>query len=359
MNMAKKVVLLVGTKKGLFVAESAAARKDWDIRGPFCDAWPVNHAAYDAKSGTIFATGLNAWYGPAIWKSTDLGQTWTHSSEGLTYGEGEDPIAAVWLIKPAGDVIYAGVEPAGLFKSLDGGDTWEHVRGLRDTPTRPHWQPGGGGLMVHTMEVDPRDPNHLYVGISVAGVLESRDGGATWEPRNEGIEFDAPAEVPGISNCAHHFELDKVNPDVMFQQSHSGMFISKDAGATWTRVEAGLPSSFGFPAVAHPRKSGSYFIAPLNGDQVGRYMPDASTAFYRTDDFGSTWRALRNGLPQENAYFGVLRQAMAADSFEPAGVYAGTSTGHLFASADEGESWSEMASYFPSISSVEAAVIDS
>lgn len=356
--MSKNVVLLVGTKKGLFVAQAEAERTEWDVRGPFCEAWPINHAAHDPNTGAIFAGGGNAWYGPAVWKSNDLGQTWTHSSEGITYGEGGEPITTVWLVKPAGDVIYAGVEPAGLFKSLDGGETWKHVEGLRNHPSRPHWQPGGGGLILHTMEVDPRDPNHLYIGISTAGVFESKDGGETWEPRNRGIEFDFPTESPETANCAHHFELDRQNPDVMFQQSHSGMFVSKDSGANWTRVESGLPSSFGFPAVAHPHRSGTFYIAPLNGDQVGRYMPDGATAVYRTDDSGSTWRALRNGLPQQGAYFGVLRQAMAADTLQPAGIYAGTSTGHLFASPDEGESWSEVASYFPTISSVEAAVVE-
>ena len=356
--MAKKVVLLVGTKKGLFLAESDEARSNWDVRGPFCDAWPVNHAAFDPATNTIYSAGLNAWYGPAIWKSTDLGASWTHSSEGLTYGEGADPLTTAWLVKPAGNLIYAGVEPAGLFRSSDAGATWEHVQGLRDHPSRPHWQPGGGGLMVHTMEVDPRDPNHMYVGISVAGVFETKDGGATWTPRNNGVDFDFPTEVPDIANCAHHFELDRVNPDVMFQQSHAGMFLSKDGGANWARVESGLPSTFGFPAVSHPRRSGCYYIAPLNGDQVGRFMPDGATAIYRTQDYGESWQALRKGLPQEGAYFGVLRQAMATDGLDPAGIYAGSSTGHLFASNDEGESWSEIASYFPTISSVEAAVVE-
>lgn len=356
--MARNVVLLVGTKKGLFVADSPVARTDWQIRGPFCDAWPIHHAAYDPKSGAILAGGGNAWFGPAVWKSTDLGKTWTHSSEGFTYGEGEEPITTVWLVKPAGDVIYAGVEPAGLFKSTDGGETWRHVEGLRNHATRPFWMPGGGGLILHTMEVDPRDPNHLYIGISTAGVFESKDGGETWETRNEGIRVDFPTEVDGIANCAHHFELDRKNPDVLFQQSHQGMYISKDGGANWTCVESGLPSSFGFPAVAHPHRSGTYYIAPLNGDSTGRFMPDAATAVYRTDDYGESWRALRSGLPQEGAYFGILRQAMSADTLEPAGIYAGSSTGHLFASNDEGESWRELASYFPTISSVEAAVIE-
>lgn len=356
--MAKKVVLLVGTKKGLFLAESDEQRASWDVRGPFCDAWPVNHAAYDPATNTIYAAGLNAWFGPAIWKSTDLGTSWSHSSEGLTYGEGADPLTAAWLIKPAGHVVYAGVEPAGLFKSSDGGVNWEQVQGLRDHPSRPHWQPGGGGLMVHTMEVDPRDPNHMYVGISVAGVFETTDGGATWAPRNNGVDFDFPTEVPDIANCAHHFELDRKEPDVIFQQSHAGMFISRDRGANWTRVESGLPSTFGFPAVSHPHKAGCYYIAPLNGDQVGRFMPDGATAIYRTQDYGQSWEPLRTGLPQEGAYFGVLRQAMATDGLKPPGIYAGSSTGHLFASADEGESWSEIASYFPMISSIEAYVVE-
>lgn len=353
-----KVILLVGTKKGLFLAESDERRASWEVRGPFCDAWPINHAAFDPETNAIYAAGGNAWYGPAVWKSSDLGATWTHSSEGLTYGEGAEPITTAWLVKPAGRTLYAGVEPAGLFKSTDAGATWDHVHGLRDHPSRPHWQPGGGGLMVHTMEVDPRNPEHLYVGISTAGVFETRDGGATWAPRNRGIDFDFPTEDPEIANCAHHFELDRANPEVLFQQSHAGMFLSKDAGANWVRVETGLPSSFGFPAVAHPRRGGCYYIAPLNGDQVGRYMPGAATAIYRTRDYGQSWEPLRKGLPQHGAYFGILRQAMATDGMDPAGLYAGSSTGHLFASADEGESWAEIASYFPTISSVEAAILD-
>ena len=356
--MAQKVILLIGTKKGLFLAESTPARDDWNIRGPFCDAWPINHAAYDPATGAILAAGGNAWFGPAVWKSMDMGRTWTHSSEGLNYAEGVDPIVSAWLVKPAGDVIYAGVEPAGLFKSTDGGETWTHVEGLTNHPSRPHWQEGGIGLVLHTIEVDPRDGNHLYVGVSTGGVFESEDGGETWEPRNNGIEADFPMEFEGIANCAHHFELDRKDPDVLFQQSHQGMYLSRDRGATWKRVESGLPSSFGFPAVAHPHRAGTYYIAPLNGDSVGRFMPDAAAAVYRTDDYGASWRSLRNGLPQEGAYFGILRQAMTADALTPAGLYAGTSTGHLFASADEGESWSEVASYFPLISSVEAAVVE-
>lgn len=356
--MAQRVMLLIGTKKGLFIAESGPERKKWTTRGPYCDAWPVQHAAYDPASGAILAAGMNAWFGPAIWKSGDLGQTWMHSSEGLTYGEGADPLTTAWIIRPAGSVVYAGVEPAGLFRSKDSGVTWEHVSGLRDHPSRPNWQPGGGGLMVHTIEVDPRDANHLYVGISTAGVFESGDRGASWTPRNDGIRIDFPAEDLEIANCTHHFELDSRDPNVIFQQSHAGMYLSRDCGASWQDVGDGLPSNFGFPAAAHPHRGGSYYIAPLNGADQGRFMPDTATAIYRTDDYGKNWRALRKGLPQEGAYFGVLRQAMATDKLEPAGVYFGSSTGHLFGSADEGESWNQIATYLPLISSVEAVVID-
>jgi photosystem II stability/assembly factor-like uncharacterized protein len=212
--------------------------------------------------------------------------------------------------------------------------------------------------MVHTMEIDSRDPDHLYVGISVAGVFESRDAGATWTPRNAGLPNPMPTENPEISNCCHHFELDAANPDVIMQQSHWGMFLSKDAGASWTEVPNGLPSTFGFPASVHPRKGGTYFLAPLNGDQVGRHMPDAAAAVYKTTDYGQSWKPFRKGLPQTGAYFGVMRQAMSTDTLDPAGVYFGSSTGHLFASADEGESWSEVASYLPAISSVDAYVIE-
>lgn len=359
--MSKTVGLLVGTKKGLFVARSSESRAAWEVDGPYCESWPITHATYDATRGAILAGGGDAWYGPAVWRSTDLGKTWTHSSDGLTYGEGEDPITNVWTVHAAHGVVYAGVEPAGLFRSDDGGLTWSHVKGLRDHPSRETWMPGGGGLILHTIAVHPQNANRIWVGISSVGMFETTDGGATWHPRNTGIPAAGPDEVAEeeTGQCIHHFELDPTNPDLMFQQNHMGQYKSTDGGKTWQNVGAGLPSTFGFGAAVHPRRSGEFYLTPLNGDSIGRYMPDGAAAVWKSTDAGSSWAPRRNGLPQKGAFFGVLRQALCADTLEPAGVYFGSSTGHLFASADEAENWQEVASYLPPISSVSAFVAES
>ena len=355
-----KVLVLVGTKKGTFILKSDAARRDWDLSGPFCATWPIQHAIADPATGTIYAAGGDAWFGPAVWKSTDLGETWTHSSEGLAYDEGEEPIKAVWSLAQGDGVLYAGVEPAGLFKSTDGGVTWSHVAGLRDHPSRPEWNPGGGGLILHHIVPHPGDPKKLWVGISAAGVFHSVDGGATWEPRNRGTRADYNPEdqrYPEFGQCVHSLALAPGDGERLYQQNHCGMYRSDDGGRQWTSIEAGLPSSFGFPSAAHPRDPETLFLLPLNGDIKGRYMPDAKAAVWRTRDGGASWEALRRGLPQEHAYFGVLRQALATDRLQPAGIYFGTGGGVLFASADEGESWAPVAQHLPAISSVETLVI--
>lgn len=355
-----KVLVLVGTKKGTFILESTDGRKSWAIKGPFCEAWPIQHVIADPATGAIYAAGGNAWFGAAVWKSTDLGETWTHSSAGLSYGEGEDPVANAWSLAVGADGLYLGTEPAGLFRSTDHGETWTHVAGLRAHPSRPEWQPGGGGLILHHIVTHPDDARKLWVGISSAGVFHSADGGATWEPRNRGTRADFNPEdqrYPEIGQCVHSLVLAPGGADRLYQQNHCGMYRSDDGGQRWTSIEAGLPSTFGFPAAVHPRDPDTLYLLPLNGDIQGRYMPEAKAAVWRTRDGGTSWQALRNGLPQENAYFGVLRQALSTDRLAPSGVYFGTGGGALFASADEGESWQCLAQHLPAISSVETLVI--
>lgn len=347
--------LLVTTRKGLFLLDSDD-RRTWRQRGPYCEAWPLNHAVADPRSGAIHAGGGNAWFGPAVWTSEDGGETWSHSSAGLAYAAGEEPIKAVWSLAAAGDTLYAGVEPAGLFRSGDGGRIWEHLSGLRDHPSRPDWQPGGGGLILHSILVHPRDPRRLWVGISTGGVFHSADGGETWEPRNRGTRSDyAPEEhrYPEYGQCVHALAMAAGRPERLYQQNHCGMYVSDDGGREWRSIEAGLPSSFGFPAVAHPRDPATLYLFPLNGDSTGRVAPDGRAAVWRSRDGGATWRDLRNGLPQENAYLTVLRQAMAADDADPAGVYFGTTSGELYASADEGEHWTCIARHLPAVTAVE------
>ncbi len=359
--MAEKVLILVGTKKGAFIVEGTAKRDSWRLRGPYCESWPMNHVVADPVTETIYGGGGNEWFGPAVWKSLDLGMSWTHSSSGLAYQTGDTPIKSVWSVAPSANGLYAGVEPAGLFRSDDAGESWQHVAGLREHPSRPDWQPGGGGLILHSLIPHPSDETQLWIAISSAGVFHTADGGKTWEPRNRGTRADfLPPELryPEYGQCVHCLVMASGLSDRLYQQNHCGMYRSDDGGRSWDSIEAGLPSSFGFPAAVHPRDPDTLYLLPLNGDSAGRYVPDAKTAVWRTRDRGDSWEALREGLPQENAFFGVLRQAMATDRLAPAGVYFGTNTGELFASADEGDSWRCITRYLPPIYSVETLVVD-
>jgi hypothetical protein len=357
--MARKVKLLVGSKKGVFILESDERRRDWRLSGPFCETWPIHHVVGDPRDGAIYGAGGNEWFGPAVWKSIDGGARWTHSSRGLAYPEGETPVKAVWSVALAHGRLYAGVEPAGLFVSVDGGASFEPVQGLRDHPTRPDWQPGGAGLILHSIVLDPADPQRIWVAISAAGVFYSGDGGATWTPRNKGTRCDFLPDgqrYPEFGQCVHCLVKAPGRGGRLYQQNHCGMYRSDDGGETWASIEAGLPSSFGFPVAVHPRDPETLFFAPLNGAELGRYPPDAKAAVWRSDDGGAHWRDCRAGLPQSGAYFGFMRQAMATDALEPAGVYLGAANGSLFASRDEGTNWSRIATDLPAISSVETLV---
>ncbi|MEQ1713695.1 MAG: exo-alpha-sialidase, partial [Hyphomicrobium sp.] len=289
--MASKVLLLIGTKKGAFIAESDASRASWSLKGPYCAAWPIHHVVGDAATGTIYAGGGNEWFGPAVWKTTDRGATWTHSSAGLAYAEGETPIKAVWSLARASDRLYAGVEPAGLFESADGGETWSHIKGLTDHPTRKEWQPGGGGLILHTIVPHPLDAKQIWVAVSTGGVFHTADGGKSWAPRNKGIRNDYLPEgqqYPEFGQCVHNVAMGAGNPDRLYQQNHCGMYRSDDGGKSWRSMEAGLPSSFGFPVASHPRDPETVYLVPLNGDVLGRFVPDAKAAVWRSRDGGGT-----------------------------------------------------------------------
>ncbi|MDB5508897.1 MAG: glycosyl hydrolase repeat-containing glycosyl hydrolase [Hyphomicrobiales bacterium] len=359
--MTQRVLVLLGTKKGVFILESDVSRRDWDLRGPFCETWPIQHAVGDPRNGTIYAGGGSEWFGPAVWKSTDLGETWTHAREGLVNEAGAVPIKTVWSLAVRDETLYVGVEPAGLFRSDDQGATFTHVEGLQKHPSRPEWNPGGAGLILHSIVPARDDPEQLWIGISAAGVFHTADGGRTWEPRNRGTRADFMPEgqkYPEFGQCVHSLVM-AANSGRLYQQNHCGMYRSDDGGRGWASIESGLPSSFGFPAAAHPHDANTLYLMPLNGDTKGRFMPEAKAAVWKTTDGGETWRDLRQGLPQTSAYFGVLRQAMATDTLARAGVYFGTTSGSVYASADEGDTWTCIAQDLPMISSVETLVVES
>jgi photosystem II stability/assembly factor-like uncharacterized protein len=356
-----EVLLLVGTDKGGFIVrgERGGDAGSWRVDGPLCNGWPIHDMSWDPVTRSIYAAGGSPWYGPAVFRSDDLGATWTHSSAGVTYGDDGPAITTIWNVTPTAAGVLAGVEPAGLFRSADRGETWQQVEALRAHPSQPEWQPGGGGLCLHSITVDPADPSRQWVGISAVGTFHTEDGGATWTTQNKGVRAGfLPDDQPEFGQCVHKVFLASGTRDVLYQQNHCGVYRSRDGGASWQEITAGLPSDFGFPMVGHPRDSRTAWVIPLNGADLGRLMPDYQAAVWRTRDGGDTWQRLSAGLPQEHAYLAVLREAMAADRLDPAGVYFGTSNGQLYGSADEGETWSMLAEFLPPVWSVEAVALE-
>ena len=272
-----------------------------------------------------------------------------------------DGFSQIWSLTFAHGTLYAGTKPAGLLASRDHGASWEAVEGLTSHPSADSWPPGAAGLVLHTIVVHPTDPLRLWVGISAAGVFSTDDGGATWERRNrlpnhqacDANDHPAAPRDGETGHCVHNMMRAPGEGDVLFQQNHHGVWRSNDGGRSWDDINAGLPSTFGFPIQVHPRDPETVWTLPLNGDMEGRFPPDAAAAVWRTRDGGRTWQARREGLPQKNCHFTVLRQAMTGDARTPAGVYFGTNSGSIFASLDEGDNWTEIARHLPTILSVE------
>jgi photosystem II stability/assembly factor-like uncharacterized protein len=355
------VLLLVGTRKGCFVLESDGDRSGWELRGPYCEGWPVYHAVYDADAGSIVAAAASEWHGSAIWRSPDLGETWEHSSEGLQYPEDGLKLSKVSNVTAAHGRVLVGGEGAGLFESTDGGRSFSLISTLEGQPGRDDWndpakQPPGH-LGLSAIIPHPDGPDRFFVIVQGYSLFETTDGGRTWAPRNKGLRADWPRDYEEIGFCCHKVVVAPTDSNRMYQQNHVGMHRSDDGAQSWTEITEGLPTEFGFAAAVHPHDRDTFYVIPLDPGH-GRTMPEGKAAVWRTRDAGATWQRLSNGLPQEDAHLGVLREGMANDSFDNPGFYFGTSTGQVFASTDEGESWSEIASYLPAISSVEVAVVD-
>lgn len=354
-----RTILLVGTRKGCFLLESDESRRDWELRGPYCEGWAVFHAILDPATGSVYAAAASEWHGASVWRSRDLGETWQQSSEGLAYDDGLK-LSKVSGLAAAHGRLFAGAENPGVFESRDGGETWSLRSTLDGLPGRQTWndpanQPPGH-LGVPAILPDPQEPSRWFAIVQGVGIFETTDDGASWTPRNRGLRADWPREHEEIGFCVHKL-VRSADPTRLYQQNHVGVHRSDDEAQTWTEITEGLPSEFGFAAAAHPHDRDTFYVVPLDAGH-GRVMPDGRAAVWRTRDAGSSWQRLTDGLPQENAHLGVLREGMAIDAYDEPGLYFGTSTGQLFASADEGDTWSEIATYLPPIRSVEVAVVD-
>src|SRR5688500_1143380 len=361
------VVVLVGTMKGAFLARASQERDGWEIAGPWFQGEPVYALAYDDRAGRrrLWAAPASWHWGPNPRWRDDCGATWSNP-EAIPVRYPEDTgleLTRIWQIEPGReaepDTLYCGVEPAALFESRDAGESWSLVRGLFDHPHRAQWQPGGGGLCLHTIVPHPTDTGRLLVAISTGGVYRTEDGGATWSPRNQGVRAQfLPEEnrYPEFGQCVHKVALHPSRPERLFLQNHWGLYRSDDGGDSWQDVANGVPSDFGFAMAVHPHEPDTVYIVPLESDTF-RCTPEARLRVYRTRDAGASWQPLADGLPQEGAYETVLRDALCTDPCTPAGLYFGTRSGKLYASRDDGDSWSLVADGLPPVVCVRSAVI--
>ena len=360
----KKVLLMIGTGKGAFLAFSDPDRKRWDLKGPLFKGTQVHNMTYiGGDVGVLCSTVKNEWWGPDVRISRDLGKTWLEPTQGVRFAEGRDlSVNRVWVLE--GDqrtgepTLYAGVDPGALFKSGDGGQTWNELRSLTEHPTRKQWQPGAGGMMVHSICIDPTKNDRMFVGISAAGVFRTDDGGKTWSPKNRGVRADfLPNKFPEVGQCVHHLEMHPTHPSVLYQQNHCGVYRTENAGEEWIDISEGLPSRFGFGLAVHPHDGDTIYVCPEESDQ-NRITPDGALRVFRSRDRGGSWKALTNGLPQDHAYQLVLRAAMTTDSLDPAGVYLGTQGGQVLASRDEGDRWEALFPWLPPVYSLKTAVVE-
>ena len=371
------LLVLVGTRKGAFILTGDASRRSWQLSDIISPGSDVFHLVYDRRGeGKLFAATNSMWFGPQVEFSRDLGATWEQAeaqprfADKPEYAEHDGPtVNRLWHIEPGlasePDTLYAGVQPAALFKSTDGGVTWREVEGLGQHPTRPEWMPGFGGLCLHSIALDPVQPGRLWVGISAAGVFRSEDGGETWQPTNRGVraDFNPGDPLPEWGQCPHKLLPHPAAPGRLYQQNHCGVYRTDNYGDAWADITEGLPSRFGFVAGLHPREPDTLFVLPEDealGTDVGggiRYVSGARFRVFRSRTAGRDWEPLTNGLPQENAYVHVLREGMATDTLDPVGVYVGTVNGQIFYSRDEGDHWELMVENLPPINSVEVAVV--
>ena len=393
------VRVLVGTRKGAFILTSDGKRERWDISGPHFGGWEMYHLkGSPVDTNRLYASQSSGWFGQIIQRSDDGGKTWhqpgtppgepTTMPNGMPKGESNKfvydtssetgkPLTThqwydgtqhpwefkrVWHLEPSWsdpDVVYAGVEDAALFRSTDGGKSWHELAGLRGHGSGPKWQPGAGGLGLHTILLDPSNPQRLVIAISAAGAFRSDDAGHTWKPINRGLKSEyLPEPTPEIGFCVHRIAMHGSRPNVLFMQLHQGggIFRSDNAGELWQEVRGNLPTDFGFPIDVHAHEPETIYVVPIQ-PYPGRYPPEAKLRVYRSRSGGNDWEPLTNGLPQENCYVNVLREAMAVDTLDSCGIYFGTTGGQVYVSPDSGDNWTAIVRDLPAVLSVEVQTL--
>lgn len=359
-----RTVLLVGTRKGLWIGTSDEARVDWEFTGPHFDMEEVYSCMVDTRGDQprLLAGASSSWLGPQVRHSDDLGATWAETPNGaIRFPESTGAtLERVWQLVPGAEpgVVYAGTEPGAVFRSTDGGETFTLEQALWDHPHRPQWNAGFGGQAFHTVLPHPTDPQSVTAALSTGGVYQTNDGGASWEPRNQGIRAEFLPEgqqYPEFGQCVHKVTRHPARPERMYLQNHGGVYRSDDHGASWQSIAEGLPADFGFPIVVHPHEPDTVYVFPIGGGDR-RYPPDAKARVWRSRDAGETWEELAAGLP-DGFFVAVMRDAMCADGHERAGLYFGARNGAVWGSADEGDTWRQIVSDLPDVMCVRAAAI--
>lgn len=367
------VRLLVGTRKGAFVLTADGARKNWDVSGPHFAGWEIYHLkGSPADPNRIYASQSSGWFGQQIQRSDDGGKTWeavdnTFAYDGVPgthqwYDGTPHPweFKRVWHIEPSltdPDTVYAGVEDAALFQSKDGGKSWAELSGLRGHGSGPKWQPGAGGMCLHTILLDPQDPKRIFIAISAAGAFRTDDGGATWRPINQGLKSEyIPDPNAEVGHCVHRLAMHPSRPDVLYMQKHWDVMRSNDAGNSWHEVSGNLPTDFGFVIDVHAHEPETIYVVPIKSDSE-HFPLDGQLRVWRSRTGGNDWEPLTNGLPQSNCYVNVLRDAMCVDKLDACGVYFGTTGGQVYGSADAGDSWNAIVRDLPPVLSVEVQTL--
>ncbi|HYM87601.1 MAG TPA: exo-alpha-sialidase [Nitrospiraceae bacterium] len=389
--------LLVGTRKGAFVLTSDGTRKQWDVSDPHFAGWEMYHLkGSPVEPNRIYASQTSSWFGQIIQRSDDGGNTWhqpgtppgepTTTPDGMPKGESNKFVydtspetgkkltthqhydgtqrpwefKRVWHLEPSltdPDTVYAGIEDAALFRSSDGGQTWQELSGLRGVKGNL-WQPGAGGMCLHTIVQDRINPERIYIAISAAGAFRTDDGGMTWRAINRGLKskYELPDSDAEVGHCVHRIAMHPTRPNVLFMQKHWDVMRSDDAGDSWHEISGNLPTDFGFPIDVHAHEPETVYVVPIKSDSE-HFPPDGKLRVYRSRTGGNEWEALTNGLPQRDCYVNVLRDAMAVDSLDPCGIYFGTSGGQVYGSADAGDSWTPIVRDLPAVLSVEVQTL--